>query len=143
MTDRDPALEPFEALIGTWDSEAKHRAVDETVTGWTTFEWLVGGKFIVQHSHTDHDLFPDGLTVIGPPEEGDGLVAEYFDSRGVRRTYGISLADGVLRMWRDQPGFDQRMTAELAPDVYEAVFELAEQPGEWQRDMTVVYRRRG
>ena len=142
MTDRDPALEPFEALIGTWDSEAKHRLVDEVVTGWTTYEWLVGGKFIVQHSHADHDLFPDGLTVIGPPEEGDGLVAEYFDSCGVRRTYAIALEDGVLRMWRDQPGFDQRLTARIAPDSFEGVFELAEQPGEWKEDLKVTYRRR-
>jgi hypothetical protein len=24
---------------------------------------------------------------------------EYFDSRGVHRTYGLSIEDGVLRMW--------------------------------------------
>jgi hypothetical protein len=142
MTDRDPALEPFEALIGTWDVEAKHRAMDEVVTGWERYEWLAGGKFLLRHSHADHDLFPDALIVIGPPEDGDGLVAEYFDSRGVRRTYAVSLEDGVLRMWRDQPGFDQRLTARVAPDVYEGVFELAETPGEWQQDMTVNYRRR-
>jgi hypothetical protein len=29
---------------------------------------------------------------------------EYFDSRGVRRTYGISLEAGVLRWWRNFPG---------------------------------------
>src|SRR4051794_7192949 len=119
MTDRDPALAPFDALIGTWDTEAKHRAVDEIVTGWVTYEWLVGGKFIVQHAHSDDDRFPDGLSVIGAPEDGDGLVMEYFDSRGVRRTYAVSLEDGVLRVWRDQPGFDQRSTARLAPDVFE------------------------
>ena len=38
---------------------------------------------------------------------------EYFDSRGVRRIYGVSLEDGVLRMWRDAPGFDQRFCATL------------------------------
>ena len=37
---------------------------------------------------------------------------EYFDSRGVRRTYGVSLDDGVLRIWRDDPGFDQRFSAD-------------------------------
>ena len=142
MTDRDPALAPFDALIGTWDTEARHRLVDEVVTGTTTFEWLVGGHFLVQHEQSDHELFPDGMSVIGAPEAGDGLVLEYFDSRGVRRTYRVSLEDGVWRVWRDQPGFEQRSSATIAPDSFEAVAEIAETPGEWQKDMTVVYRRR-
>jgi len=143
MSDRDPALEPFEALVGTWDTEVKHRLVEETVSGEVTFEWLPGGHYLVMRSHVDHDLFPDGLCVIGAPEDGDGLLMEYFDSRGVRRTYGISLEDGILRMWRDAPGFDQRYEATIAPDVFEGVFQLAETPGEWQDDLTMVYRRRG
>jgi hypothetical protein len=142
MTERDPALEPFEALIGTWDTAAKHRLVDEVVSGTTTFEWLEGGHFIVQRAHSDHELFPDGMSVIGAPETGDGLVLEYFDSRGVRRTYRVSLDGGVWRMWRDQPGFDQRFSATIAPDGFEGVFEIAETAGEWQEDMKVTYRRR-
>jgi hypothetical protein len=142
MTDRDPRLEPFEALIGTWATEAKHRLMDEVVQGSTSYEWLEGGHFIVQRSHSDHELFPDGISVIGAPEDGDGLVMEYFDSRGVRRTYGVSLEDGVLRIWREQPGFDQRFRATLAPDAFDGVFELAETPGEWLQDMRVTYRRR-
>jgi len=100
MTDRDPALEPFDALIGTWATEATHPLFDGIVPGSVTFEWLEGGRFLVQRSHNDHELFPDAISVIGASEAGDGLVMEYFDSRGVRRTYGVSLEDGVLRMWR-------------------------------------------
>jgi len=33
MTDRDPMLEPFDALVGTWSTEANHRAVDGVVPG--------------------------------------------------------------------------------------------------------------
>src|SRR5919202_505057 len=95
MTERDPLLAPFDALIGTWDTEAKHRLVDEVVPGTVTFEWLEGGHFVVLRSHNDHDLFPDAIGVIGRPESGEGLVLEYFDSRGVRRTYAVSLEDGV------------------------------------------------
>ena len=142
MSERDPALEPFDALIGTWDTEAKHRLVDAVVRGSVTFEWLEGGHFLIQHSHSDHESFPDGISIIGAAEAGDGLVMEYFDSRGVRRTYRVSLDDGLWRIWRDQPGFDQRFAARLGRDSFEGVFELAETPGEWQQDMTVVYRRR-
>jgi hypothetical protein len=143
MSERDPALEPFEALIGTWDTESTHPLFDGVVYGHVTYEWLVGGHFVVVRSHQDHELFPDGHCVIGRPEEGDGLLMEYFDSRGVRRTYGTSLEDGVLRIWRDHPGFDQRLEAEIAPDTFEAVYQLAEAPGEWKDDLRVIYRRRG
>ena len=43
-----------------------------------------------------------------------------FDSRGVRRTYRVSLDDGVLRFWRDAPGFDQRYSATLGRESFRA-----------------------
>jgi hypothetical protein len=143
MSERDPALEPFDALIGTWATEATHPMVDEVVPGTDTFEWLAGGHFVVQRSHRDHELFPDAISVIGAPESGDGLVMEYFDSRGVRRTYGVSLEAGVLRYWRDAPGFDQRFSAELGRDSFEGLGQVAETPGDWRDDLKVTYRRRG
>jgi hypothetical protein len=142
MSERDPALEPFEALIGTWDTEATHPMVDAAVPGSITFEWLEGGHFLVMRSHNEHELFPDGISIIGAPEAGDGLVMEYFDSRGVRRTYRISIDDGVLRIWRDAPGFDQRYAATLRPDTFEGQFQLARTPGDWQDDLKMTYRRR-
>jgi hypothetical protein len=142
MTERDSMLEPFAALIGTWATEATHRLVDEVVRGSATFEWLEGGRFLIQRSRTDHELFPDAISVIGAPEVGEGLVMEYFDSRGVRRTYGISLDNGVLRIWRDHPGFDQRFSATVGPDAFEGQWQLAETPGAWKDDLKVTYRRR-
>ena len=136
-------LKSFEVLIGTWDTEATHPEFEGVVTGHVTYEWLEGGRFVVVHSHNDHELFPDAICLIGAPEDGEGLVMEYFDSRGVRRTYGISLDDGVLRMWRDAAGFDQRYSATLGPDSFEGVSQVAESPGEWRDDLKVTYRRRG
>src|SRR5688572_3537746 len=141
MTERDPALEPFDALIGTWATEATHPLFEGVAPGSVTFEWLEGGHFVVQRSHNDHELFPDAICVIGAPETGDGLVMEYFDSRGVRRTYEIAIEDGVLRIWRDDPEFAQRMSATLAPDGFEARYQLARTPGDWQDDLKVNYRR--
>ena len=67
---------------------------------------------------------------------------EYFDSRGVRRTYAVSLVDGVLRIWRDAPDFDQRFSATLGDDTFEGTYQLARTPGDWQDDLRVTYRRR-
>src|SRR4051794_3862213 len=126
MTERDPALEPFDALIGTWATEATHPRFDAVVSGSTTFEWLEGGRFLVQRSRNDAASFPDALAAIRAPEAGDGRVMEYFDSRGVGRTYGISVADGVLRIWRDDdPAFAQRFSATLGADHFEGQWELA------------------
>ena len=136
------ALDGFDVLIGDWTTEGTHPMVDEVVHGTVTFEWLEGRKFVIQRSHQEHELFPDAIWVIGPPETGVGLVAEYFDSRGVRRTYNVSLEDGVLRMWRDdEPDFAQRFEARLAPDEFEFVTQLAREPGEWKDDLRQVFRR--
>ena len=144
MTERDPALEPFDVLIGTWETEATHPMFEGVVvTGEVTYEWLDGDHFVVVRSHNDHEAFPDAISVIGAPEDGDGLVMEYFDSRGVRRTYATSFADGVLRIWRDADGFDQRLEARPAPETWEATYELARAPGDWKDDLHVVYRRVG
>jgi hypothetical protein len=139
MSDRDPGLDAFDVLIGAWATEATHPMFDEIVRGRTTWEWLEGGHFLLQRSRNEHELFPDALSVIGVPEAGAGLVMEYFDSRGVRRTYRISLDDGVLRIWRDDPAFAQRFSATVAPDRFHGVWQLARTPGDWHDDLEVTY----
>jgi hypothetical protein len=67
---------------------------------------------------------------------------EYFDSRGVRRTYGASLEGGVLRFWRDDPEFAQRFSATPRQDSFEGRWQLARTPGDWQDDLRVTYHRR-
>jgi hypothetical protein len=143
MTDRDPDLEPFDVLVGVWATEATHPQFDGVVRGSTTFEWLEGCRFLIQRTQNDHESFPDSIGIIGAPEAGGGLAMEYFDSRGVRRTYGISLAGDVLRMWRDAPGFDQRYSATLGHDTFEGVWQLARTPGDWTDDLRVTYRAAG
>jgi hypothetical protein len=142
MTDRDPALASFDKLIGSWATEATHPQFDGVVPGSTTFEWLDGGHFIIERSQNDHELFPNAISIIGAPEAGGGLVMEYFDSRGVRRTYGVSLEDGMLRIWRNDPTFAQRFSATLGRESFEGYWQLARTPGDWQDDLKVSYRRR-
>jgi hypothetical protein len=141
MTERAPTLERFDAVVGHWATEATHPMVDVVVLGSVTYEWLEGGHFLIQRSRNDHEAFPDAIGVIGAPEAGGGLVMEYFDSRGVRRTYGVSLDDGVLRMWRDDPTFAQRLSATLGRDSFEGRWQLARTPGDWRDDLIVTYRR--
>jgi len=103
MTERHPTLAQLDALIGTWTTAAIHPLFGAVVPGSTTFEWLGGEHFLVQRSRNDHEMFPDSISIIGAPEAGDALVMEYFDSRGVRPTYGVSIEAGMLHIWRDDP----------------------------------------
>ena len=141
MNANEPDMRPFDALVGSWTTEATHPQLDGVVTGTASFEWLEGRHFLIQRTHFDHALVPDSISVIGAPEDGDGLVMEYFDSRGVRRTYWTSLTDGVWHWWRDAAGFEQRFTATLAPDAFDGHGELARTTGEWRDDLSVSYRR--
>jgi hypothetical protein len=109
----------------TWATEATHPAVDAVVPGTVTFEWLEGDHFLLARSSNEHEFLPDSLQVIGTAEAGDKLVMEYFDSRGVRRTYGVSLRGDVLRFWRDASGFDQRFSAKLGHNSFEGLWQLA------------------
>lgn len=138
-----PLLEAFGVLIGTWATEATHPDFDGVVAGSVSFEWLAGGQFVVQRVHNEHELFPDAICVIGAPEAGDGLVMEYFDSRGVRRTYRIAVDDGVLRIWRDNPSFAQRFTATIGKDEFHGQWQVARTPGDWRDDLAATYRRVG
>jgi hypothetical protein len=99
MNDVDPRsqLEPFEALIGEWTVELTHPAVEGTVIrGRTTYEWLEGGRFLIQHAVNEHPDFPDSLSVIGVMEGDTDLSMQYFDSRGVHRVYMVAF-DGRER----------------------------------------------
>lgn len=141
MNGNESDLTAFKPLIGTWTTEATHPLIDGIVPGRAIFEWVEGGHFIIQRTSYEHELVPNAIGIIGPPENGDGLVIEYFDSRGVRRTYRTSVEDGVWRFWRDEPGFEQRFTARLAPDSFRGHGELARTPGDWGDDLDVSYRR--
>ena len=103
---------------------------------------MAGGRaFLLQRSHNDHEPFPDAICVIGAPEAGDGLVMEYFDSRGVRRTYGIALATTYCGYGATTPGSPSASPPTLGHDGFEGRWQLARTPGDWQDDLRVAYRR--
>jgi hypothetical protein len=135
----DPVLTPFDPLAGTWTTEATHPMLPGVVVrGTATYEWL-GGKFLVERSTTEHPQFPDAVKVFGPDD--DGVRVDYFDERGVTRVYRAAVDDGTLRMWRDEPGFRQRIDLPLGGDVIEGVWELDRGEG-FKPDLAIAYRRR-
>jgi hypothetical protein len=71
------------------------------------------------------------------------LSMQYFDSRGVNRVYRASFDGRELKIWRDAPGFAQRITMTLRDDhsVLGGVWQLNESDRGFRDDLAITYRR--
>jgi hypothetical protein len=135
-------LEALGDLVGAWTVEATHPAYPSLlVRGEAEFEWLEGQRFLIQRSRTDHSDFPDSVAITGTIDES--LSMFYFDSRGVHRVYGVSMREGVWRMWRDDPDFSQRFTGTFNNDggTVAGLWELSRDGSSWDDDLKVTYRK--
>ena len=113
----DDRLAPF---IGAWNVKAS--LADELATA--TFEWILGGRFVVQRQEIAHPDAPDSFAILGL--EDSGYVQHYFDSRGVTRRYEMTIENGVWTLTRDEPGFAQRFVGTFSADgnAIEGAWEL-------------------
>jgi hypothetical protein len=134
----------LDVFIGKWTTEATHPAVPGTVVrGEAVFEWLEGGRFLINRARNDHPDFPDSISVIGHVE--DRIAMYYFDSRGVHRVYETSVSGGVWHISRDAPGFSQRFKGTFSEDgkTITGVFQLSRDDSTWDDDLEITYRRAG
>ncbi len=138
MTERDPKLEELDALVGDWVLGDPAAPV-----GRTSFSWLEGGRFLIQRWTIDIPGAPDGIAIIGEDEGSGELVQHYYDSRGVARVYGMSLEDGVWKLWREGADFSQRYTGRLSEDggTIDGAWEISEDGSSWEHDFDLVYTR--
>ena len=146
MDEADPTakLEPFQALIGEWAIEMTHPMVKDTVVrGRATYEWLEGGRFLIQRAANEHPDFPDSLCVIGVMEGETEPSMQYFDSRGVHRVYAIGFDGTELTLERDNPGFAQRGSAKLSDDgsTLAGLWQLNQDGQGYRDDLAFTYRR--
>ena len=108
----DARLEP---LIGEWDVQGT-LPIDPpiVVRGHAVFEWLDGGRFVVERWTVEHPDFPNGIAILGEGESG--LAQHYFDSRGVARVYAMSVSDETWELSRESPEFSQRFIGTFSDD---------------------------
>lgn len=141
-----PGMEPLGLLIGRWDVEVTHPDVPAgRGTGTMMVEWGPGGRFLMQRTRPDHPDFPDSLCVIGWDEDAGGYLQYYFDSRGVRRVYRMTLSPGTWILERDEDAaFHQRFVGTISPDnaTIEGAWERSSDQGAtWELDFPLSYRR--
>jgi len=141
------ALAPF---VGEWTLLAGFEEAPPTDIGArVSFDWLPGERFLVERWEVPVPEAPDGIAIIGAdPASPGNYLQHYFDSRGVARVYGMSVADGVWKLWRDEPDFSpldfsQRFTGTFGADgaTIAGRWEICHDGKTWEKDFDLTYVR--
>jgi hypothetical protein len=146
---RPPALERLAAFVGAWTLEGSLPAAPGVVArGRAAFEWLAGGRFLIERWEVERPEFPDGIAIIGLDRDGEAFTQHYFDSRGVARVYAMTVRDGVWTLLRDAPDFSpldfwQRFTGEFSADgrAISGRWETSQDGSTWEHDFDLTYRK--
>jgi hypothetical protein len=152
MADRHPTLARLDVLVGRWTTQPHVDGLDGNA--WTDFSWSDDGLFLRQVADAD-PLPPEApqawregapfptTTLIGLDDATGEFTMLYADARGVHRVYRMTFADGVWRIWREAPGFNQRFTGTLSEDgdTIEARWEFSADGATWNVDFTMTYTR--
>lgn len=138
------SLPALDALVGTWAMVGTHPAIPSPVKGTSTFEWLVEGGLLLWRSDWEPSEIPSAVSVIGRDDSGEAMTVLYTDERGVGRIYEMAFDDGTWKMWRDSPGFSQRMKGSFneSGNAITVRGELSRDGSNWGPDLTVSYTRK-
>lgn len=143
------AIDQLAAFLGEWDTEISAMSMDPdpsaVVRGHSSFSWLEGGAFLLQHSEIPNSDFPTSTAVIGPDEEAGTYRMLYYDSRGVSRIYRMTFSGGIWTLWRDFPGFSQRFHGTFSEDrgIITARWEKSTDGTNWEPDFALKYIKSG
>jgi len=147
--DDTPILEALEPFIGRWNLEPLFSfRVPEGVTGRAVFEWMPGGRILVERWEVSHPDAPDGIALIGPDQNGEAYVQHYFDSRGVARVYQMGFTGGLWTLSRTTAdftplAFSQRYSGRFSDDgrTIDGTWEICHDGETWEKDFDLTYRR--
>ena len=102
MTTSQDRLHTLDRLVGTW-------AISGESTGTVRYEWMDGGKFLVQHVELTHDEeVTSGVEYIGVNKEDGLLRSHYFGSDGEILEYVYELEGDTLTIWFGDVGSPAR-----------------------------------
>ena len=143
------SLQALEPLVGDWKMAASFDGMPADAAATVSFQWMPGGRFLIERWEISVPEAPDGIAIIGPDPEREGYYLQhYFDTRGVARVYKMSLEDGVWKLWRDQPDlspldFSQRFTGTFSGDgqTIAGRWEINHDGKTWEHDFDLSYTK--
>jgi hypothetical protein len=135
----DAAMGRLEPFVGEWRLPGGGR---------TVFEWLPGGRFLVQRWEVPLPEVPDGIAIIGFDRDRGTYLQHYFDSRGVARVYEMGFADGVWTLRRESADFSpldfsQRFRGTFGDDgrTITGQWESSGDGSSWDHDFDLTYTK--
>ena len=140
----NPALQPFSVLVGEWTTSGTHPLVpNTTLHGHSSFKWIEGGAFLLWYSEIDQEGFPTGMAIFGSDDATGEYFMMYFDERKVSRKYEVSFQDGILKWWRNAPGFSQQYTWTIIDDGNTIIGkgQLSKDGTTWEKDLDLTFTR--
>lgn len=99
----NPDMKSLERLVGTWKQSGD-------VHGETTYEWMEGGFFLLQHINFDQDgQKTTGMEVIGHlqlygEEPSKDIRSRYYGGEGVTFDYTYEIEGDTLTIWMGERG---------------------------------------
>jgi hypothetical protein len=105
------ALKSLERLVGTW--KATDPSGGGAIDGVTTFEWMEGGNFLLQHVDFGDSK---GIEIIGFDEESKSLRSHYFDGSGKILEYTYELHGDTLTVAINMPRANGQFIAKFSDD---------------------------
>lgn len=118
----DAQLTFLSPLVGTWQLTGQEFDNGTQITGQLTFEWMEGGKFLLQHAdiHYGNDNFR-GTHYIGYPIDWDGTqsaecISTFFDTVGNQYKYIWEFDGKHLRTLHGDNGVYGELNGTLSDD---------------------------
>lgn len=140
----NPALQQFASLVGEWKTAGTHPLVPDTILhGHSSFKWIEGGAFLMCFSEIYEEGFPTGIAIFGSDDATGEYFMMYFDERKVSRKYEVSFQDGVLKWWRNAPGFSQRYSWTIIDNGNKIIGkgQLSKDGTTWEEDLNLTFSR--
>jgi hypothetical protein len=124
-------------LLGSWRISMRHVQRDEAVSGHQRYERVLGGAFVLLDWTYDDPDFPDALALLQ-----DGTM-QYFDVRGVHRTFDLAFTDSGWTSLRKAADFWQRSAvSRVGPREMTGTGENSHDEGvTWVHDFDITYTR--
>lgn len=140
-------MDQLDPLVGVWEA---HALIDGELMARqrVVCEWIEERRFLVQR--VDNNVIserwrghaPVHTSAVFGLDDGTGqFTMLYADARGVSRVYRADLTGGRLRIWRDEPGFNQRYVGVVSDDTITGAWEMSEDGTDWRKDFDLNYRR--
>jgi hypothetical protein len=139
----NPALKPFEPLVGEWQTVGHHPYLPgRTLHGRVSFAWLEGGAFLIMRSDVDAPEIPSGISIFGSDDGAGTYFMIYFDERGVSRKYDVAISGNQLTWQRNDPSFSQSVTLTIETrDRIVTRGEMSRDGAAWEDDLSSTYTR--